>query len=79
MSHSPDVGALPNPAPQVRRRATWDKPEPCYSKIKPTTGLIALSLTSFTTLLEKLPLKEQIIKLHRLHLQLDAVVMRHKV
>lgn len=79
MSRTPDVGAYSTQAPsQSRRRATWDKPEPCYSKINSTTGLIALSLTSFTTLIEKLPLKEQVIKLHRLHLQLDAVVLRHK-
>ena len=76
-----DVGAvLPSGgSPRQRRRVLYNKPEPCYCKINQTTGLIALSLTSFKTLHEKKPLKEQLTILHGLHLQLDAIVTQHKV
>lgn len=45
----------------------------------PATGIVALSLTSYAILYSELPLEEQILELHRLHLKLDAVVLENKV
>lgn len=63
---------------QNQRRLIYDKPKPCYCKVPQTlTGVVALSFSNYLERFQPLRLEDKLNELHRLHLKLDAVVLKH--